>query len=322
MGDVRIDPRFVAIGFDQNRNGMVHDDLRIDVPGVAAQDGSVSVAQLAAALGRDQLVISGGLASKRQGPVRYPELAESRTIRSVYNITLQSQWSSYNSVTTEAIAAMRSHLQAIAEISNDNSDFRSRKIHEIANDTLWRTSMSATSENLAVLRETMRHIQSIAEVPPQPAAVVKELSEAVAANGGAIKALADQLRDPAATGAVEKAKAKAAAERKAAADVPTWQRWLIFGLIRSWSHNRAAKKLEENLAALQAADPALREQKLGDLARRAYDVTVEAEGVKNLDDSQKVGNDSKAVRKELDELEKDVDKQTKQISDLLGKIAS
>ncbi|MBM3269979.1 MAG: hypothetical protein FJZ01_20280 [Candidatus Sericytochromatia bacterium] len=322
MGELRIDPRFVAIGFDQNRNGVVHDDLRIDVPGLASADGSVTVDQLAAALGRDSLVISGGAAARRQGPARYPELAESRTVRSIYNITVQSQWQNYNSVTTEAIASMRASLTAINEISNDNSDFRSRKVREIAQDALWRTSMSTTTDNLHILREALRHIQAIAEVPPQPSAVVKELSDAVAGNGAAIKTLGEQVRNPAAAGAVEKAKAKAAAERQAAEAVPGWQKWLIFGLFKKWGHEKAAKRIEENLAALQAADPAAREQKLGDLARQAYEISLEAEAVKNLDDSQKVGNDAKAVRKELDALRKDIDAQNKQIGDLLKKIAS
>ena len=171
-----------------------------------------------------------------------------------------------------------------------------------------------------VLRETLRHIQSIAEVPSQPSVVVKELSDSVSANAMAIKTLAAQVRDPAAAGAVDKAKVKAAAERKAAADVPTWQKWCIFGLFKSWGHNKAARKIEENLAALQAADPGLREAKLADLARRAYEITVAAEGVRNLDDSQKVSNDSRAIRKELDELKKDVVSQSSQIADLLKRI--
>lgn len=320
MGDLRIDPRFVAIGFDKNRNGVVSDELRVDVPGLGAQDGTVSVDQLATALGRDQLIISGGTASRRQAPAKFPELPESRTIRSIHNITLQSQWQNYHSATTEAVASMRASLMAINEVSNDNSDFRSRKVREIASDALLRTSISATTDNHSVLREALRHIQLIAEVPPQPSAVVKDLSDSVAANGQAIKALSDQIKNPAATGAVDKAAAKAAAERKAAAAVPTWQKWLIFGLFRSRSHNNAARKIEENLAALQAADPARREQRLGDLARRAYELSLEAEGVKNLDDSQKIGNDAKAIRKELDELKKELDIQNRQIGDLLKKI--
>jgi hypothetical protein len=321
MGELRIDPRFVAMGYDRNKNGQVQDDLRIDGTGLAGADGVVSVGQLAAALGRDQIVISGDAVSKRAAAPRYPDLPESRTIRSIYNIAVQSHWQNYGSATNESVAAMRSTLQAIAEVSNDNGDFRSRKIYEIANDAIWRTSYSVTQDNYTVLREAMRHIQAMAEVPSQPATIVKDLSDSVNANSVAINTLASQLRDPAAASAVDKAKAKAAAERKAAEAVPTWQKWCIFGLFKMWGHNKAAKKIELYLAVLQASDPGLREAKLADLARRAYEITVAAEGVKNLDDSQKITNDSKAIRKELDELKKDVDLESSQIADLLKKIA-
>ncbi|MBM3274723.1 MAG: hypothetical protein FJZ00_06200, partial [Candidatus Sericytochromatia bacterium] len=73
MGELRIDPRFVAMGYDRNKNGQVQDDLRVDGTGLSGADGVVTVDQLAAALGKDQVVISGEAVSKRTTAPRYAD---------------------------------------------------------------------------------------------------------------------------------------------------------------------------------------------------------------------------------------------------------
>lgn len=348
---VKLDSRLVAQGFDRNRNGMVSDELKIDAPGLDGGDGQVSVDELAGALGRDQVVVSGGIVQARQ-PAPPADLPALRTMKSVHSIAGQSLslggaiWPSWRYQTTRtrsdgstyteydwaaACTELRAKLEAIRSVTAQMPDARSKAIHDSARQAINSYNFGEVMDFLfdgrkgrsdyAALYSTLSSIRRMSETPASPAETVEGLARSVGAAAGAVGNLRGAAGDPAAREAEQKARAKASELRQQAQSIPWWQFLLIFGFFRKMSLNGKAKQIEQNLATLQAADPDGAARKAADLARRAYEAGIKAGAAKNIDDAQALASDAAPVSKEAQALQRDLDGQAARIKALLKAIA-
>ncbi len=348
MGQVKIDARLVAAGYDKNRNGIVSDELKIDAPIDTDGNKEVSVAELAAALGNDQIVISNGFAQARK-PGQAPDMPELRIMKSIHEISGEAmtfggpQYPAWRYQETrersdgstytyyhwrEAIADLRSKLSAIEAVASNQTDFRSKTIADMARNAMWQNNWSellddgTSRSRYAALYVAVQSINSMSKVPPQPVDSVNGMFSAVNGAKGAIDGLRNTMKDPGVVSADEKARSKASSLRQAAQSIPWWQYLLIFGFFKKMSLNNQAKKVEENLAVLKAANPDNFEGQLTDTARKAYETSQTAWNAKNIDDAQALANSAGPIQNEATGISNGASGQAKKIQDLLKTIAN
>ncbi len=325
MAAVRLDSHLVAQGFDKNRNGSVSDDLKVDAPIDADGNGQVSVAELAAAIGKDQVVISAGVVAARK-PAAPADLPEIRTMRSVHQIAsniamfgaIYPGWQ-YERTRTRADGStytdydwgsacveLRARLESIKSVTAAMpGSARAKAIRDTASSALGAHTFGVVLDFLFDTRQgrsdyqalysTLTNIQRMSQTPAEPAQTVETVGKAVAGAAGAVDGLRQAAGDPASKGAEEKARARAADLRQQAQTIPLWQFFLIFGFFKKMSLNGQAKKVEENLATLKAANPDALGQRAAELARQAYDIGTEAGTAKSLDDAFKLEADAKPI---------------------------
>lgn len=346
MADIRLDSKLVAQGYDRNKNGKIEDDLKIGTTGVKTVD------QLADALATDQVVISDGVIEKR-APGKPQDLPEIRTLRSVNQIAHQAlgygsaQYPSWNYQYSrdtgrkdqygepiyetayrwgEAISDQRARLEAIETVTRNATDSTSKAIYSVAHTALqqytWdRFLDNGTSQSRYVaLHAAAQSIASMSVAPGEPATVVQGMFGRVEAGKGAIGGLQTTLANPATKGAVERAKDAAEKERAEAKAVPLWQKILIFGLFKSSSHNKAAKRYDEQAQALQQADPAKLRDQLAEGARDAYEVSQDSWTARDIEDARRLQDEANPVNGRLDQIKGTAQRQNEQISDLLKRL--
>lgn len=352
MGAVRLDAKLVAAGFDKNRNGMVSDELKIDAPIDASGDGHVSVDELAGAIAKDQVVISSGVVQARQldAPADLPAIRIMKSVNQIAGESLSlggAIWPSWRyqmtktrsdgSTYTEydwrgACTELRAKLEAIKSVTRSMPDHRSQAIHKTASQAIGSYNFGEVLDFLfdgkkgrsdyAALYSTLSNIRQMSKTPAEPVHTVDAMAKSVNAAGGAVSGLRQNVENPAAKGVESKVSTKASELRQKAQSIPWWQFLLLFGFFQKSKFNNQAKRLEENLATLKAANPDAAAQKAADLARQAYDVTVSAGSLKTIDDAQKLENDAKPVITGADGLKRDAEGQSKRIQDLLKTIGS
>ncbi len=352
MSGIRLDSKLVAAGFDKNRNGIVSDELKIDAPIDASGDGKVSVDELAAAIAKDQVVISAGAVQARQ-PEPPADVPSIRIMKSVHQIAGESLtlggsiWPSWRYQTTKtrgdgstysdydwrgACTELRAKLEAIKSVTRSMPDSRSQAIHKSASSAIGSYNFGEVLDFLfdtgkgrsdyAALYSTLSNIHQMSKTPPEPVQTVDAMAKSVNAAGGAVGGLRQSVENPAAKGVESKVSTKATQLRQQAQTIPWWQFLLLFGFFKKSSLNNQAKRLEDNLATLKAANPDAAAQKAADLARHAYDVGLSAGSAKNIDDAQKLENDAKPVVTGADGLRRDAEGQSKRIQELLKSIGN
>ncbi|MBM3269775.1 MAG: hypothetical protein FJZ01_19255 [Candidatus Sericytochromatia bacterium] len=345
-GISRLDSHLVAAGFDKNRNGHVSDDLKIEAPIDSDGNGQVSVAELAGAMARDQVVVSAGIVAARR-PSPPADLPEIRTLKSVHQIasniamfgSLYPGWQyertrtrSDGSTYTDydwgsACVELRSKLEAIRAITgNMPGNSRARAIYDTATRSINAHTFGAVLDFLFDTRQgrsdyqalysTLVSIQRMSDTPPEPAALVDATNKAVGGAAAAVAGLGRAAADPASQGAENKAASKAAELRQAAQAIPWWQYLLIFGFFKKMSLNNQAKKVEQNLATLKAANPQGLQDRAADLARQAYDIGNQAGGVNSIDAAFQLENSAKPVIAGSEGLRRDAQGQADRIQAL------
>ncbi len=347
MGNMKLDSRLVAAGYDKNRNGVVSDELKIDAPIDHDGNGSVSVAELANALGNDSVVVSGGYVRAAQAgkPVDMPEL---RTMQSIHEISKDYSvfggpqypgWKYQETRTRqdgttytayhwrEAISELQAKLQSIRAVAGNQNDFRSKTIANMANTAIqqnfWAEFLDEGSSRsrYAALYTAVQSINQMSETPPQPQQSVDSMANSVNGANGQIGGLRQKISDPATRTADEKVQAKAAELRQKAQTIPWWQFVLIFGFFKKASLNNQAKRVEENLATLKAANPDALQDKLNDVARRAYETSQQSWTAKTIDDAQALHNNAGPIAQEANGVAASAGDQAKKIQDLLTTIS-
>lgn len=347
MGQISLDSRLVAAGYDRNKNGVVSDDLKIDAPIDHDGNGQVSVAELASALSSDKVVISGGYVKAAQ-PGKPADLPEIRTMASIHEISKDYSmfggpqypgWKYQETRTRqdgstythyhwrEAISELQAKLHSIRAVAGNQNDFRSKTISQMA-DTAIRQNFWAEfldegtyRSRYSALYTAVQNIHTMSEVPPQPQQSVDGMAKTVNGAAGAVGGLRQRIGDPATRNADAAVQKKAAELREKANNIPWWQFLLIFGFFKKASLNNQAKRVEENLAVLKAANPDALQDKVNDVARRAYEVGQSSWSAKNIDDAQALANNASPINQEANGVAASASDQAKKIQDLLNTIS-
>lgn len=347
MGGVRLDSKLVAAGFDKNRNGIVSDELKIDAPIDSSGDGQVSVDELAAAISKDQVVISAGAVQARQpeGPADIPAIRIMKSVHKIagesltlfgaltppwrYEVTkVRSDGTTYRDYNwAAACTELRAKLEAVKAVTRNMPDSRSQAIYKSASHAISAYNFGEVldfffegkkgASDYASLHSTLSSIHKMSRTPAEPVNTVDTMAKSVNAAGGAVAGLRQNVENPAARGVESRVSAKASELRQKAQSIPWWQFLLLFGFFKKSSLNNQAKRLEENLATLKAANPDAAAGKAAELARQAYDVSTSAASLKTIDDAQKLENDAKPVVTGAETLRRDAEGQSRRIQELL-----
>ncbi|MBM3275152.1 MAG: hypothetical protein FJZ00_08355 [Candidatus Sericytochromatia bacterium] len=342
----KLDPALVAAGFDKNRNGQVSDDLKIDAPIDSDGNGQVAVAELAAAIGRDQVVISGNAVAAKQ-PALPADLPEIRTLESIRQISsgglglfgmyypgwqyertrTRSDGSTYTDYDwAAACSELRAKLSSVQAVARHSEGARAKAIDRAAGSAIASHTFGAVLDILfdtragrsdyQALRAALNNIHEMAATPAQPAVTVDRVNGAVGTAQSAIGGLRQAAGNPGSKSAEAEVQAKAADLRQKAQNIPVWQFILIFGFFRKMSFNNQAKRLEEQLAVLKAANPDALTQRAADLARQAYEVGRQAGAARSVDDGFALENSSKPIIAGADGVRKDAQAQAEKINAL------
>lgn len=349
MPELNLDPRLVARGLDRNRDGFVHDNIRVAAPGLL--DGPVSVERLAQALTNDQVRLSQGAIVPGKAPVagQLPEIKALRAINRLAEEAVgffgtgnaqypgpryqQSYRDSQGNIRTrylfgQAITDLRTRLEAIRSVAASYDDFQSRTIARMAETALRQNNWDYALDNgtaqsrYAALFATVHNIAQTSVTPAQPAETQKALGDVVSRARQAIAGLEGAVQDPATKGAESRAADKVNTIRKDVEAIPTWQKVLLFGLIRKGSMQGRIKDIERDLATLKAANPGARLDELATLAARAWEVGQQGAEAASLEQAERFAREAEPVRKEADQVRRRSDDQTEAIRKLLKTIGS
>lgn len=349
MPDINLDPKLVARGLDRNRDGFVHDNVRMAAPGLL--DGPVSVDRLAQALAADQVRLSQGAIIPGKAPVagQLPEIKALRAINKLAEDAVgffgtghaqypgpryqQSYRDSQGNIRTrylfgQAIQDLRVRLEAVRSLAASYDDFQSRTIARMAETALRQNNWDHAMDNgtaqsrYAALFATVHNIAQTSVTPAQPAETQKALGEVVSRARQAIGGLEGAVSDPATTGAEARAADKVRAIRQDAAAIPTWQKVLLVGLIRKGALNGRIKDIERDLATLKAANPSARLDELATLAARAWEASQQGAEATTLDQAERFARDADPIRRETDQVRRRSDDQTEAIRKLLKTLGS
>jgi hypothetical protein len=346
MSSPRINAGLVAAGYDKNRNGIV-EELRNDAQIDSNGDGQIQVAELAAALASDSVVISGGyISAKAPGkPVDMPEIRTMASIHEIskdYSLFGSPQYPGWKYQETrsrqdgstytvyhwrEAISELQAKLQAIRAVAGNQNDFRSKTIASMADTAIrqnfWAEFLDEGSSRsrYSALYVAVQSINQMSEVPPQPIQSVDGMAGAVNGAKGAVDGLRSTMKDPGVMSAEAKTQAKAAEFRQKAQNIPWWHFLLIFGFFEKSGLNNKAKKVEEQLAVLKAANPDSLELQLSETARKAYETSQQSWVAKNIDDAQALANAANPIAAEAGGISKSAQGQASKIQELLKTIS-
>lgn len=349
MPDLNLDPRLVARGLDRNRDGFVHDNIRIVAPCVL--EGPVSVDRMAQALASDRVRLSQGAIVPGKAPVagHLPEIKALRAINRLAEDAIgffgtgnaqypgpryqQSYRDSEGNLRTrflfgQAITDLRTRLEAIRSVAASYDDFQSRAIVRMAETALRQNSwdyaldLGTAQSRYAALFATVHNIGQTSATPAQPAETQKALGEVVSRARQAIADLEGAVQDPAAKGAESRTAERVRTIRKDMEAIPTWQKVLLFGLIRKGNMQGRIKDIEQDLATLKAANPGARLDELATLAAKAWEVGQQGAEAASLEQADRFAREADPVRKEADQIRRRSDDQTQSIRKLLEAIGS
>ncbi|MEB3204938.1 MAG: hypothetical protein VKP57_09585 [Candidatus Sericytochromatia bacterium] len=344
MPEFSLDPRLIARGLDRNRDGFVHDNIRVAAPGLL--DGPVSVERLAQALAADQVRLSQGAIVPGKAPVagNLPEIKALRAVNRLAEDAMgffgtgnaqypgaryqQTYRDSHGNVRTrylfgQAIQDLRVRLDAIRSLAASYDDFQSRTIARMAETALRQNNWDHAMDNgtaqsrYAALFATVHNIAQTSVTPAQPAETQKALGDVVARARQAIGGLEGALADPATIGAEARAADKVRAIRQDVAAIPAWQKVLLVGLIRQGAMNGKIKGIERDLATLKAANPGARLDELANLAARAWEVGQQGSEASTLDEADRFAREADLIRRETDQVRRRSDDQAEAIQKLL-----
>ncbi|MBM3275151.1 MAG: hypothetical protein FJZ00_08350 [Candidatus Sericytochromatia bacterium] len=230
----------------------------------------------------------------------------------------------------EAISELQAKLQSIRAVAGNQNDFRSKTIANMA-DTAIRQNFWAefldegtSRSRYSALYVAVQSINQMSEVPPQPIQSVDGMANAVNGAHGAIEGLRNTLKDPGVTSAESKTQAKAAEFRSQIKPVKWWEYILIYGIFKHFKNSgleNKAKKVEEQLAVLKAANPDGFSLQLSETARKAYETSQQSWVAKNIDDAQALANAANPISAEAGGIGKGAQGQASKIQELLKTIS-
>jgi hypothetical protein len=343
---------WVARGFDANGDGLVDDDLRVQPGAMGTARSRVRVADLAGALSAGRVVVRDGtILARRPGQVpRLPAIDDLATIHAMAldalaDVGEDPQQPSYRYLETRSVqvgrtrsletvvrydlaaSRLRSQLDAIHTLASRQSSPAAASIADLARGGSGRSHALrhvglGPSDQAAYtsLHNTTRTIQRLSRVPAQPDASVGRLAAQVADAQKSLNALRATLAE-AQVGDLETRALKRAQARRDAAEVPIWQKLLLFGFCRRLDESRKADQIEDGLKTVRQADLPAHEKRLAGVARDAYTVVTQAWEVRDVEGARALAQAADRVVQQAERHRKRLDKENHDVAYLLFEIA-
>ena len=281
MTRILFDAALVADAYDVNRNGLVSDELRVELPSVDSDgDGTVSIRELAQSLEKDTVEVSGGAIRAAQART-YPSIddipllsriaetvKEGKRVGNRYephdrNVEKAPDGSTREVINYEvANATLKRKLKSIVDAAASGEDPLFSTLRDIAESGLERWWQSDDRRYQDMYRALEAIEKTIGGVPYQPETSVRLANEAVLKAQANLHAAQKELGTP-------QAQKQLLSDAENLLQTEKSKKGLM-----KWFVMRKVTKLEAAVSDLKAFEPEVLHRQLAETARKSYELSL------------------------------------------------